>query len=279
MHRFFLLLSVVSALLSAEITLKEIKSKPTSRAKDFLIWQYLKQDITNKEADTAYALSSSYNKRVNWLYKKRTKDPFVTYKKSCQKKRNLFNIKDQKCLEFALNPYKTLVLSNTQRKKLSKKVKSVAFIKLLKIQSEPYKTEAYREYSADTILKMFISTTAHHRRTNLNIELDKKFINKLASSRKIHYFIKMVMNDDKLTKLQKSLFKLDSNKLNSRDNFYLALFHLENERVKSALKHLKMSLKKAKKSRTKDKINFWLYKITQNKKYLTRLVKSASINI
>ena len=279
MLRVFIFLSLISALLSAQITLKEIKSKPTSRAKDFLIWQYLKQNITDKQANEAYTLSSLHNKRVNWLYKKRSKNHFITYKQKCKKKRNLFNIKDQKCLEFALNPYKTLVLSNTQRSKLSKKIKSISFKKLLKIQSEPYKVEAYRQYSADTILKMFINTTAHHRRTNLNIELDKKFINKLASSKKIHYFIKMVMRDNKLTKLQKSLLKLDSNRLNSQDNFYLALFHLKHKKKKSAIKHLKMALKKAKKSHTKDKINFWLYKITQNKNYLRRILKSTSINI
>ena len=279
MLRLFVLLSIVSALLSAEITLKEIQSKPTSRAKDFLIWQYLKQDISNKQADKAFALSSSYNKRVNWLYKKRTKDPFITYKKSCQKKRNLFNIKDKKCLQFALNPYKTLALNNKQRKQLSKKVESIAFNKLLKIQSEPYKIAAYRQYSPDTILKMFINTTSYHRRKNLNIELDKKFINKLASSNKIHYFIKMVMRDNKLTKLQKSLFKLDSKKLNSQDNFYLALFHLKHKREKSAIKHLKMALNKTKKSRTKNKLNFWLYKITKNKKYLQKTLKSTSIDI
>ncbi|MCD6172559.1 MAG: lytic transglycosylase domain-containing protein, partial [Sulfurimonas sp.] len=54
MIKSFLLLSVILACGNAEITLQDIDSKPSSRAKNFMIWQYLKQNITAKQADAAY---------------------------------------------------------------------------------------------------------------------------------------------------------------------------------------------------------------------------------
>ena len=172
-----------------------------------------------------------------------------------------------------------MALNNKQRKKLIQKVDSKKFIKLLKIQSEPYSVKAYRKYPADTILKMFINTTASHRRKNLNIKLDKKLINKLASSNKIHYFIRMVMRLDSLDKLQKSLLLLDSVKLNAQDNFFLALHHLKHKDKKGAIKHLNKAYLKYKYARSRDKVSFWLYQISKKKKYLDRLNLSNSINI
>ena len=61
MIKYILLTLLISAYLNAEITLKEISSKPTCRAKDFLIWQFLKQDITNEEAQKAYSQATGKN--------------------------------------------------------------------------------------------------------------------------------------------------------------------------------------------------------------------------
>jgi len=279
MLKLFFVLFVIFTSLDAKITLENITSKPTSRAKDFMIWQYFKQNISNAEAKIAYAQSTKHNRKLNRLYAKRVQDPYIIYRDKCRKKRDLFTIKDKKCFKLALSPYKTLAMSHDERKKLAKKVDSPKFIKLLKIQSEPYLSSAYKNYPADVVLKMFINTTASHRYKNLNIHLDKKLLNSLASSSKIHYFIKMIVSNKKLNKLQESLVSLDSPKLSAHDNFRLALFHLQNNRKKLAVKHLKMALQKYKKREEIDKVNFWIYLITHNKKYLHILSKSESINI
>ena len=279
MIRYLFLLSFISALLSAEISFKELSSKPTSRAKDFLIWQYLRQDISNEQAHAAYSLSSKHNKKLTKLYGKYSDDPYINYKTACQKKKDLFAIYDKKCFKLALSPYKTLVLSHKQRVALAKKIDSPKFVELLKIQNEPYNVEAYRRYSADAILKMFIYTTSSHRRKNLNIKLDKKFMNTIASSNRIHYFIKMVMSDNKLDKLQQSLFLIDPTRLNADDNFALAIHKLKLNYKQSAIKHLKSAYLKEKNSFDKDKIDFWLYLASKDKKYLKNLLLSDSINI
>ncbi len=279
MMRHFFFLFFLFASLDAKITLEELSSKPTSRAKDFMIWQYLKQNVSDTEAKKAYAQSTKHNRKLKRLYAKRFKDPAIAYKNRCRKERNLFAIQDKKCFKLALSPYKTLAMTPAQRKKLAKKVQSKSFLKLLKIQNEPYLASAYKNYPADIVLKMFINTTASHRRKNLNIQLDKKLINSLASSRKIHYFIKMVMHNKKLDKLQQSLLLLDSPKLNGDDNFQLALFNLQHKHKKSALKHLEMALKKYTRKQDLDKVHFWIYLITKNQKELDILLKSTDINI
>lgn len=279
MIKFLLFFSLLVSFLQAEITVQEISSKPTSRAKDFLIWQYLKKERSVNEIKHMYEQSSKYNYRINKIYAKAYQSKESLYKTKCAKKRDLFTIKDEKCFNYALSPYKTLALNKEKRKKLIPLVKSKDFIKVLKIQNEPYSTAAYKKYSATTILKMFIYTTASHRRNNLNINLDKQFINKLASSKLIHYFIKMVTRDNSLDKLQKSLLLLDSPKLNANDNFLLALHHLKYNHKQSAIQHFKAAYAKSTKARELDKMSFWLYQVSKDMKYIDRLLLSKSINI
>ena len=44
----------ISVFAYAEISLEYLDSKPKSNSKDFMIWQYLNQNITAEQADAAY---------------------------------------------------------------------------------------------------------------------------------------------------------------------------------------------------------------------------------
>jgi soluble lytic murein transglycosylase len=278
MYKIFLLF-VVFASLDARITLQDINSKPPSRAKNFMIWQYLKQDISAQEADKAYSQVEGKSNKIFNLYAKKTNNPEVKRKISCMKERNLLSIKDESCLELAFSPYKTLALSKDQREKLSKKLTTKAKIKLLKIQNESYNQQAYEKYDAHTILSLFVSTTTNHRRNNLNIHLNEEFINKLSASWKISQFVKIIVHDKKLNTLQLALLNLNGENLNSKTNFYLALNHLKHLNNTEALRFFNLSLLKAKHKIDVDKNYFWMYKITENQNYLDKLLNSKDINI
>jgi soluble lytic murein transglycosylase len=267
------------ASLDANITLQDIESKPSSRAKNFMIWQYLKQDITPSQADKAYSQIVGKSNKLFYLYAKKTKNKDVKTKLSCMKKQKLLSIKDEKCLELAFSPYKTLSLSKKQRERLAKRLTSKVNKKLLEIQSEPFTQEAYSSYHPSIVLRLFVSTTSYHRRKHLNINLDKEFINRLAISWKISQLIKIVIHDNKLDKLQKSLLNLDGEKLNSKSNFYLAINHLRHSNNEEAIRYFTLSLFKAKSKIDMDKNNFWMYKVSKDKKYLDRLTLSKDINI
>ena len=279
MIKHILLVLLISAYVNAEITLGEITSKPTCRAKDFLIWQFLKQDITPQEAEKAYAQSTGKNYKLKREYLKKSTDPELEYKQSCRGKKDLFNIDDKECFKLALSSYKTLKMTHNEREKLAKKVDSPKFIELLKIQSEPHSAESYKKYSADTVLKMFIQTTASHRRENLNINLDKEFINYLASSKKMSQFITITTRDKSLDKLHTSILNINPKKLNANSNFILALHQLKFNNQAAAIKHLKQTYKQAKYVIDKDKASFWLYRVSRDKKHLDNLLLSTDINI
>ncbi len=279
MLKHLFLLFFISVYSYAEITLDQLSSKPTCRAKDFLIWQFLKQDITPQEAQKAYSQATGKNYKLKKEYLKRSTDEDLEYKKSCRGKKDLFNIDDKECFKLALSSYKTLKMTNEQRDKLAKKVDSKNFIELLKIQSEPHSAESYKKYSADTVLKMFIQTTASHRRKNLNINLDKEFINYLASSKKMAQFIKITTRDNSLDKLHISILNINPKKLSANSNFILALHQLKFNNQTAAIKHLEQTYKQAKYAINKDKASFWLYRVSKEKKYLDNLLLSMDINI
>ena len=74
MFKYLLVLLLLSTCSYANITLKDLKSKPTSHAKDFMIWQYLKQNITAKQADLAYKqVKDSKNSKLIYAYSKKQK--------------------------------------------------------------------------------------------------------------------------------------------------------------------------------------------------------------
>ncbi len=279
MIKFFLPLLCLLASLDASITLQEIDSKPQSRAKNFMIWQYLKQDISPTEADKAYSQVKGKSNKLLYIYAKKTNNKEIKQKVSCMKKKDLLSINDEKCLDLAFSPYKTLALTSAQRKRLSKKIISKSRKALLKIQSEPYSQKAYSKYEPNTILTLFVSSTAYHRRNNLNIHLSEEFINHLSSSWKISQLIKIVVHDNKLNRLQLALLNLKGERLNSKSNFYLALNHLKHLNNKEALEYFDLSLIKAKHKIDRDKNNFWMYKVSRDKKYLDRLLLSGDINI
>ena len=278
MSKLFLVL-FISATISADITLQDIESKPASRMKNFMIWQFLKQDITSKEADTAYSLIEGKSYKIYKQYIKKTDNKEIKKRLSCQQEKNLLSIRDEECLKLAFSLYKTLSMTKEQREKLALKVKDESKKDLLKIQSEPYSQESYEKYDANTILTNFISTTKKHRRENLNIFLDEAFINSLDSSWKISQFVRIVLHDEHLDKLKQSLLNLRGDNLNSKTNFNLGLNHLLHHNKSEAVSFFELSMQKAKHRIDVDKNCFWMYKVSKDTKHLDKLLNSSDINI
>ena len=67
-----------------------------------IIWQFLKQDITPKQAKEAYAQATGKNYKLKREYLKRQPKTELTYKQLCKKKKYLLSIEDKECFNFAL---------------------------------------------------------------------------------------------------------------------------------------------------------------------------------
>lgn len=283
MTRQLLFLSLFSALLHAEIKFQDIASKPSGRTKNFMIWQYLKQDITPKEADKAYALVEGNVYKIKKEYIKKSKNKELLRERECAKKQDLLSIDEEDCFKMAMSPFKTLYLDDETREKLLKRLESKALKDQVRIQAEPYDEKAYKKYSANTILSMFISTTAKHRRENLNLKLSKKFVHYIFSKDASHWkkfaLIKKVVNTDSLDKLQKSLLFVKAKDVNDDANFLLGLNHLRHSNTKRALKHFKEAKLKSRLRINQDKNLFWMYQATKDNQHLKDLLLSTDINI
>ena len=280
MLKKLLLVSSIVCVLNASISIQEIDSKPPSRAKNFMIWQYLKQNITAREADYAYSQVLGSIPKIRKLHAKKSKTrPKPTRKDRCRAKKNLLEIVDKECLDWAINPYKTLRMSKFERKLLSLKVDSPDMKRFLSLQSETASQDSFEKYSSSAVLKLFVSTTKSNRRKNLNIHLTPEFLNRLSSSKKINSFVKVVLGDEKLDKLRYSMVRMSGKKLNGKSNFALALHCLENNQYEKAMKFFNYTSQTAKRQRDKDKGTFWMYQLSKKKKHLEKLLISRSINI
>ncbi len=276
-------LFLLASFLHAEITFKDIDSKPAGRAKNFMIWQYLKQDISSKEADAAYSQVTGNIWKIKKEYLKKSTNPLYQKQSKCKSEKELLSIVEQDCLNLALNPYKTLSLDSLSRETLLKRVESKKMREIIKIQAEPYSELAYMSYDSNTLLTMFISTTSQNRQNNLNINYSKNFMNKMfseeASNWKKFSLIKLIVNLDSLDNLQQSLLFANGLHVDSQSNFLLGLNQLKYSRTSDAIKQFKLAIGKSTKQLQTDKINFWIYLTTGKVEYLKELLLSSKINI
>ena len=83
------------------VTLNEINDKPASRQKNFLIWQFLHQDINATEASEAFYQVENVNERFLFDYAAKTDEPEIKYTASCMREQacNLPLIEQDDCLK------------------------------------------------------------------------------------------------------------------------------------------------------------------------------------
>jgi len=283
MIKTFFTLFVMVSFVDAEITFEDINSKPSGRAKNFMIWQYMKQDISSKEADKAYSQVEGNIWKIKKAYLKKSTNKLYQKESKCKSQKDLLSIVEKECLNLALNPYKTLNLDTLSREELLTRVDSRRMQEIIKIQAEPYSEEAYLSYDANTILTMFISTTSQIRRENLNKKYSKNFINKMfskeASNWKKFSLIKIIVNDDKLDKLQSSILSINGENVGFNSNFLLGLNQLKLSHITSAIKYFELAKSKAEHQSQIDKATFWIYLSSSDEKYLQELSLSVKINI
>ena len=248
-----------------------------------MIWQYLRQNITSTEADKAYALVEGNIYKIKKEYLKKSKNKKMLQDKKCRGRKDLLSIESKECFKLAMSPFKTLNLDDKTRNKLLERLQSKASKDQVRIQAEEYKESAYKKYTSNTILSMFISTPSKHRRENLNLKLSKKFVHHMfskdANDWRKFALVKKIVNDDRLDNLQKSLLYVRPKDVGDDTNFLLGLNHLRFGSTQSALKHFRQARSKAKKRINQDKNMFWMYQATKNKKYLKNLLKSTDINM
>ena len=282
MRRLFLLLFWLwsAGTLQAVITIDEIASKPSSRARDFLIWEFLRQKgVDERSAKAAFALVKEKNNyKIKTAYAKIVDDD-IRKEIECKKRKDLLAIKDQKCLQAAFSLSKTLSYSRFERDQLQLLGLTSKQKRLLKLQNEPYSFKRYLYYNPKTVIEYLNRIPIKTFETKLDKPLGAQSLKFLQSAPNFGSFVRLVATNYRLEALQRSLLRVEGDKLDERTNFFLALNALRHHDKKRAIAFLKLARKKAAYPIARDKADFWLYLVTKQRSYLETLLLSMSINI
>ncbi len=263
-------------------SLKEIKAMPKSISKDYYIWRFIGDKKTSKkEALEAYKWTQRKSAKLNKAIRKKAghipRDTKV-------KKRNV----DPK--NFIIYPASAGKKSKKSLKRLYKKIKKQGkYSDVLKVMSDKNPFKVLETLKPQTQCYIFNNCQSKYRKKYFNHPFSPKNLQKLIGEKQFNKSIHYIVTTPRLTKLKASLVDINITKktnisvLTFPSRFLLAMNAIDLSKIKQAKSYLKLALKKAKFSSEKDKCNFWLYLVSQDKKhrqkYLNRLLKSTSVNL
>lgn len=273
----------LAALLCANlwgVTLDEINSKPASREKNFLIWQYLRQDINATQASEAFYQVEYVNERFLFDYACKTDEPEIRYTAECLQKvsTDLMNIVEDDCLYLALTPIKAQHLESYQRELIATRLGDrFGDVQWLRTMNHNNHFSAFSDLSSS--LKLFLISGPQYRADHFNLPIDNDILAQLTVAKGFDQLVYLSATEHKLTKLQESLSNVSGGVYSSQTHFYLGINALKFNRVDNALFHFQEAKRKALSPMERDKNNFWLYRITQDETALKELSESLDINM
>jgi soluble lytic murein transglycosylase len=261
------------------VTLEEIGSKPPSRAKNFMIWQFMKQKITPQEAEEAFYQIKDVSINDLYTYAYKGNDPYIKYTTTClsTKSKDLLKLKDMECLNLALTPYKYQQLKPKEKKKLLGKIKDKKKLPWMKAMKND---TIVNTLSAKTLLEVFMRAGKEYRYENFNRPYSPKELHNLSLESRFDRFVTYGVLYSELDKVANSLLHVKMNDIkNPQTHFYLALNALKKNHPKKALAHLDKAYLDFYFQSDKDKALFWRYQITHDTKTLKTLSESFDINM
>jgi soluble lytic murein transglycosylase len=263
----FSLLIVSSSYCSQDITLQWIEDKPRSTTKDFYIWQFLQQDITPQEAE--YALGEAKN--VNFIL-------FTRYAKKLHHEETNAIIEcinapaadlitqSSDCLALGLTHSKAISLDYNQKLQaidiLQEKYPNEA--NMIKVFNAPLPFTRLVATPPKLFFEIFNKAPLPFVEDFFNYRISTSLLDKLSSFEEFNQTISRIVTNESLKNLQEALLAtFNTSALNHQSLFFLALNALKYEQNELAVHYLQEASKKAYLKRTKDKILFWHYQITQ----------------
>ena len=261
------------------VTLEEIGSKPTSRAKDFLIWQFLRGSVTPDEASEAFYQLSYVTPRFLHMYAKKCSEEAIIYTSKCLKSEPLHVKEDRECLRLSITPYKLSKLSKEQLQSIKPYADERAK-KWIEFLQKGVSYSAIQGVDATLFFTLFRSVSRNYRHSHFNISLPYSYLKRVRKARGFDTFVAKVVTDRELDKLQYSLAKLQGvDDLRAQTLFFLGINALRYGEKESARAYLSLAKERFYFRMDRDKATFWLYLLSEDKTYLQDLSASKDINI
>jgi soluble lytic murein transglycosylase len=262
------------------VTLSEINNKPASRQKNFLIWEFLHQNITPIEASEAFYQVEGVNERFLFDYAAKTDESEIKYTTECLQKKScdIPTIINDDCLMLALSPAKATALTREEREMIAKRLDNRFGNTqwLLTMNQESFYTST-NDLQNENIL--FRLAGAQFRYDHFNHMLSPEVLMALTSNESFSQIVYLAVTDPKMDQLQQALSIVPLGKYTPQTDFFLAMNAIKHGNMMNALEHLNAAQGRYHTPMDNDKILFWLYKITQDTTYLTELSQSLDINM
>ena len=249
--------------LAAMPPLNEVLNYPKSYYRDFWLIQYLKktddgykaEDIYNEityKKDFHLKLLAKKNSLYKTIYdcKHITQKNWIDYPPSC-------------IIENGFSFWSLKHMSKDEIKTLLVYIPNSKIKKEIKIVSEKDYKKSFN--NLDIFYDIFLKITP-------NIEIPKIYINNITKDRRFKYLLPIVVRNPKKDNIQKSFLNIHYKDVKDSYKFELALNAIHYKRYNLAIKILK-----SKKHKTNQDI-FWLYLLTQNKKYANKLLNNSRLD-
>lgn len=262
------------------ITLADINDKPASRQKNFLIWQFLHQDINASEASEAFYQVENVNDRFLFDYAAKTDEAEIKYTAMCMQQQacNLPVIEQDDCLMLALNPAKATALKPEEREaiaaRLNNRYGNTEWLRAM--NQENFYTTTDNLSNETTLFRL---AGVNFRREHFNHTLSLDVIENLAKSPSFGQIVFLTVTDPSMDQMQISLSALSGGHFEPQTHFFLAMNSIKYGKFDIAIEHLKEAKGRFYSPIDRDKCTFWLYQITKDETYLQELSKSLDINM
>jgi len=262
------------------VTLDEISIKPASREKNFLIWQFLKQDINASQASEVFYQVDNVNERFLFDYAAKTDEPEIRYTVECMQKisTDLMNIEQDDCLYLALSPIKAQHLQSYERELIAMRLGDrFGDVQWLRTMNHNNHFSLYSDLAPS--LKLFLISGGVYRQEHFNRTVDNETLAELTALRGFNQLVYLTATDPKMDKLQESLANVSGGAYDGQTHFYLGINALKYKHNENALFHLKEAKRLALSPIERDKNSFWIYRISGDESVFKELTESLDINM
>ena len=272
MKQFLLFVLLGVALQAQTPNFKEIETMPSSYAKDYYTWRFLQEKTTTKkEALSAY----QWTKRKNSKLKKaiRKKVGYLPKNNATKKSKKTPN-------NYIIYPATAAKKSKKSLKKLYKKIQNQGkYSETLHIMSNDKPFETLALFPAQTQTYIFNNVGSAYRKSHFNKAFSKEQLARLVKEKQFNSTVHKIVTTHDLQNLKASLIMIENNKLTFKSNFLLAMNAVEFNQLEDATRFLKLARSKTEFQSHYDQVDFWLYLLSNDKKYLQQLLESHQVNL
>ncbi len=266
---------LIAAAWTPPTSLDELLTKPRSVAKDFYIWRFLEKNCTREEAQTLLGEVKNLNTKLFNRFEKRLKDPAFTMIRHCRSlPADAFSDASPSCIMVGLSLAKAGTLPPTKLQKIAERIE-ISFpdrARLYRLIASRSCSKWY-EHSPKLFLRLFNGVGSEYRRKYCNRSLPSSLLARLIKEPSFSRSVELIVRDEKLTALHKSLLKIDGGALSGDANFLLALNAIRLGHEEIAQWYLKMAEKKANYAFYRHRAQLWRYLTTKDRRILRELAK------